>query len=159
MRETSQNDDAFYWIGDNYSDGPWINYEGAADWLADPQFRRATNVLGSPDTGNYVRLDSLSPEPDGTLSVSTTPALNSDRAPINGIQLLTTGSFPPTTETVAIQLQPRNASVPVGQSGTFRVVANGPWDYQANGPPRQLFGTGCVATTVILALAAYVPGT
>jgi hypothetical protein len=130
VRETSQNEDAFYWIGDDYSDGPWINYEGAADWLTDPQFRRATNVLGSPDTGNYVRLDNLAPEPDGTLSVSTTPALNSDRAPINGIQLLTTGSFPPTTETVAIQLQPRNASVPAGQSGTFRVVANGPWDYQ-----------------------------
>jgi hypothetical protein len=23
---------------------PWINYEGAADWLASPQFRLATNV-------------------------------------------------------------------------------------------------------------------
>jgi hypothetical protein len=127
LRDES-DEEAIYWVNDDSNTGPYIACEGALDWLLNPQFRRATNVFGSPDLGNYVRLDDVTPRPDGSLSVSVASAFH--RGPINGIQLISPDPFPPATTPVAINLQPRNVSVSPGESGTFRVVANGPWDYQ-----------------------------
>ena len=86
-----REEQAAYWVNDNYEAGPYIATEGAVDWLLDPQFRRATNVFGSPDLGNYVRLDDLAPRPDGTLSVSVASMFV--RGPMNGIQLITSTAF------------------------------------------------------------------
>jgi hypothetical protein len=129
LRDQS-GEQAAYWINEGYDTAYHILSEGGSDWALNPQFRQATNtdVLGAPDLGNYVQWADVSPRGDGSLSVNV--ASEFYRGPINGLQLIGPNGWPANTNLVGFVLPPRNASVPPGQPGTFRVVINGPWNYQ-----------------------------
>jgi hypothetical protein len=126
---------AAYWVNDDYAHAFVILSEGRFDWQLDPTFRQGTNMLRpSSEYANYVRWDGVAPRPNGTLSVSVASEYDSTvqfyRGPINGIQLLSTNAWPTNSTRAEITLQPVNKRVPQGQSGTFQVVANGPWRLQ-----------------------------
>ena len=129
LRDQS-GEQAAYWINEGYDTAYHILTEGGLDWVLSPQFRQATNAdpFGFPDQGNYVRWDNVSPRAGGSLTVNVSSEFY--RGPINGIQLIGTNGWPANTNRVAITFPPRNASVPPGQPGKFRVVINGPWNFQ-----------------------------
>jgi len=123
---------AAYWVNENYAQAFVILTEDASYWVADPTFRRGTNTARpATELANYVRWDGVAPRPNGTISVNVASEYDAPasfyRGPINGIQLISTNSWPTNSSAPVITLQPVNLRVAQGQSGTFQLLTDGPW--------------------------------
>jgi len=128
---------AAYWVNEDFANAIVLLSEDENFWLGDPTFRQGTNtVRPATDYANYVRWDGVAPRPDGTISVNVRSEFDIDppsfnyRGPINGLQLISTNSFPTNASLPAITLQPVNRRVNQGNSGTFNMNINGPWSVQ-----------------------------
>jgi hypothetical protein len=128
---------AAYWVNEDFANAFVLLSEDETYWQFDPTFRQGTNtVRPATEFANYVRWDGVSPRPNGTITVNVRsefdvpPPAENYRGPINGIQLISTNSWPTNSDTPQIVLQPRNVKVSLGESGTFRVTTDGPWAFQ-----------------------------
>jgi hypothetical protein len=126
-----------YWVNDDNTNAIHVIAEDAQSyWLFDPTFHQVTNLDNmNPGTGNYVRWDGVKARPDGTLSVSLVAEDPFStgftlRGALNGIQVISTNAWPTNNIAAALILQPANRRTPLGQTATFSVAANGPWDFQ-----------------------------